>query len=127
MINDDSCMIHTQASDGVVVTSAAAISLGLIVTELVINALKHAFPVARPECVIEVAYEINGEDWKLTVADNGGGKVASVAVPARIGLGTSIVQALASQLDAKVETISGATGTIVSISHSEANLLPVAA
>ena len=98
MINDESCIITTRASEGVV-TSNAAVSLGLIVTELVINALKHAFPVAKPGCAIEVAYEVNGVDWKLSVSDNGCGKSGKVAAPVRIGLGTSIVQALAGQLD----------------------------
>ena len=103
------------------------LSLGLIVTELVINALKHAFPVPKPGCAIEVAYDVNGAGWKLSVSDNRCGKSSEGLAPARIGLGTSIVQALAGQLDARVETISGSSGTTVSIAHSATESVPIAA
>lgn len=117
MINDESCVIDTQVSEGSV-TSTTAVSMGLIVTELVINALKHAFPEARPGCVVVVAYEINGTDWKLSVSDNGNSANAVEWPPAKVGLGTSIVGALAQQLDARVETVSNPAGTMVTITHS---------
>jgi two-component sensor histidine kinase len=41
-----------------------------------------------------------------------------VFAQAKSGLGTSIVNALAQQLDAKVEVLCGAGGTAVSVSHS---------
>ena len=71
--------------------SARAVSLGLIVTELVINALKHAFPKDRPDGRVVVSYEIDGTDWKLVVSDNGIGKPDAVATPAKDGLGTTLV------------------------------------
>lgn len=130
MINDEFCAINTHISEGGV-TSTAAVSLGLIVTELVINALKHAFPESKPGCVVVVAYEVNGTDWKLTVSDNGSGAIADDAwpppPPAKAGLGTSIVSALAASLDARVETATGPTGTIVSVTHSTFKSLPKAA
>jgi hypothetical protein len=54
---------------------------------------------------------------------SGDGKVAPVSkvgvfAQAKSGLGTSIVNALAQQLDAKVEVLSRASGTVVSVSHS---------
>ena len=54
-------------------TSSQAVSLGLIVTELLINALKHAFPDAETEGHVIVGYEAHGSDWKLSVSDNGAG------------------------------------------------------
>lgn len=116
MINDESCTIEVRADESRV-TSSEAVSVGLIVTELVINALKHAFGEAGAGCVIDVAYEANGTDWKLTVSDNGGGAPVDAWPPAKVGLGTSIVNALAEQLQARVQTESGATGTTVSITH----------
>jgi PAS domain S-box-containing protein len=127
MINNDSCAIDTSGVSTVSVTSATATSIGLIVTELVINALKHAFPVARPGCVIVVAHEINGTDWKLSVADNGIGGITPVWPERKLGLGSSIVSALAESLSARVETISGSTGTTVSITHSTFKSVPKAA
>jgi two-component sensor histidine kinase len=99
-------------------TSRQAESLGLIVTELVMNALKHAFPGDKVEGQIIVAYDVEGTNWKVSVADNGIGKPDSVFAQPKTGLGTGIVKALAQQLDAKVETLSGPGGTTVSIIHA---------
>jgi two-component sensor histidine kinase len=127
MINDEFCSIDTRVSRGGV-TSSAAVSIGLIVTELVINALKHAFPESKPGCTVVVAYEVNGTDWKLTVSDNGcGARGDSAWPPAKVGLGTSIVTALAASLDARVETESSPAGTNVSVTHSTFKSLPKAA
>ena len=53
---------------------AQSVSLGLIVTELAINALKHAFPDAeQEECHIDVAFASSPSGWVLTVSDNGCG------------------------------------------------------
>ena len=54
--------------------SREAESIGLITTELVMNALKHAFPSQDMQGRINIAYNVNGANWKLTVADNGIGK-----------------------------------------------------
>jgi two-component sensor histidine kinase len=99
-------------------TSRQAESMGLIVTELVMNSLKHAFPESMTECQIVVAYDVSGTNWKLSVADNGAGKQDGVFAQAQTGLGTSIVNALAQQLDAKVEILSTRDGTTVSITHA---------
>jgi two-component sensor histidine kinase len=88
--------------------------LGLIVTELVINALKHAFPGGEAGEIL-VSYDAGGSGWRLSVSDNGTGPgEASVERP-HTGLGTSIVEALARQLDATVEKSSGPQGTTVSV------------
>jgi two-component sensor histidine kinase len=98
--------------------SAKAVSLGLIVTELVINALKHAFPKDRQDGRVVVSYEIDGSDWKLVVSDNGIGKPDAAATLAKGGLGTALVKALAQDLDAKVEVVSGPGGVNVSLTHA---------
>ena len=61
------------ADDGALL-SADAVSLGLIVTELVINALKYAFPDRSKAATVTVRYEVSGTDWKLSVSDNGVGR-----------------------------------------------------
>jgi chemotaxis protein methyltransferase CheR len=95
--------------------SDKAVGLGLIVTELVINAIKYAFPVIKEDAVILVTYEIRGPDWKLIVSDSGIGKQVDSAAETSGGLGTAIVQALAKQLDARVDMVSNPSGTSVSI------------
>src|ERR1700730_8068709 len=98
--------------------SATAVSLGLIVTEVVINALKHAFPKDRQDGQVVVSCQIDGPDWKLVVSDNGIGKPDVAATPAKGGLGTTLVKALAQDLDAKVEVLSGPGGVNVSLTHA---------
>jgi two-component sensor histidine kinase len=99
-------------------TSSQAVSLGLIVTELVINALKHAFPPDTKHGEVAIAYEVAGTDWKLSVVDDGIGRPDSAIAQAKTGLGTTIVNALAHQLGAQVEMVSGPQGTAVSIAHA---------
>jgi len=106
-------------SDGGSVTSREAVSLGLIVTELILNALKHAFPFnSMTDRQIAVRFEVAGSNWKLSVADNGIGAPVGVFAQAKSGLGTSIVNALAQQLEARVEVATGAHGTVVSVTHA---------
>ncbi len=104
--------------DGGTLNSRQAESIGLITTELVMNALKHAFPRIDTEGQIIITYEIDGTDWKLSVADNGIGKQDGVFAQPKTGLGTGIVKALAQGLNAKVETLSGVGGTTVSVTHT---------
>lgn len=109
------------------VPSQQAVSIGLIVTELVMNALKHAFPVEVKDGRVVVGYEVKGDDWKLSVSDNGGG-VKQNSVPKRVGLGTTLVQALAKQLEGKVETTTSGDGTTIAITRATfKSKLPTAA
>jgi chemotaxis protein methyltransferase CheR len=80
--------------------------------------LKHAFPDERTEGQIIVAYATAGTNWKLSVSDNGLGRPDGVFAQAKSGLGTGIVKALAQQIGAQVETVSGPQGTTVSITHA---------
>jgi two-component sensor histidine kinase len=106
-------------SDGGSVTSREAVSLGLIVTELILNALKHAFPDdAKTDRQIAVGFDVAGTNWKVSVADNGIGAPVGVFAQAKSGLGTSIINALAQQLEARVEVLSGPQGTTVSVTHA---------
>ena len=63
--------IKVQATSGRAISSEA-VSLGLIVTELVINALKHGFQEDE-EGEILVRYDAQNPGWRLSVADNGSG------------------------------------------------------
>jgi two-component sensor histidine kinase len=67
---------------------------------------------------INIGYDVDGTNWKLTVADNGIGKPDGVFAQPKTGLGTGIVKALAQELEARVETMAGPEGTIVSITHA---------
>lgn len=105
-------------ADAGTVASHQAVSIGLIVTELVMNALKHAFPAERPDAAILVTYKVADTDWKLTISDNGAGKPEPNKNQKKGGLGTSLVQALTKQLDARADIESDSRGTAVSITHA---------
>ena len=93
--------IAVAASEGTLPTSHA-VSIGLIVTELIINAIKYAFPeFARSSARIRVTFEMAKSDWKLTVADNGVGRSGRKISKASTGLGTALIGALAKQLRPK--------------------------
>ena len=94
--------------------SSVAVSLGLIVTELVINALKHAFHIGEAGEIL-VSYDASDIGWRLSVSDNGSGSAEASDERPPTGLGTSIVEALARQLDARVQKSGGPQGTTVSI------------
>jgi len=118
MIGDDHPVILKVVGEGGIATCRNAESLGLIVTELVINSLKYAFSDDNSDGRIIVSYEVSGTDWKLSVADNGVVKPDGVFAQPKRGLGTGIVKALAKQLDAQLETMSGVQGTTASITHA---------
>jgi two-component sensor histidine kinase len=117
MIGDNRPISMKVSGNGGSATSRDAECLGLIVTELVMNALKHAFH-DKSDGQIIVGYDAAGTNWKLSVADNGIGRPDGLFAQAKTGLGTTIVKALAHQLDAKLETLADARGTTVSVTRA---------
>jgi two-component sensor histidine kinase len=116
MIGDDRAVSIEVRGEGGNVDRPKAESLGLIVAELVINSLKHAFVDVAKGGLIVVTFDAVGTEWTLSVSDNGGGKQKH-AIVTEGGLGTGIVAVLARQLNALVVTKSGPEGTFVSIAH----------
>ena len=100
MIRDHNQLSLDVRVDKSITSADVSASFGLIVTELVINALKHAFPGDRSG-KIKVDYHSHGPNWTLSVTDDG---VACPPIPpaAKPGLSTSIVQALTRQLQAVI-------------------------
>lgn len=115
MIRDPGQIALSVDADDSHSTAEISVSLGLIVTELVINSLKHAFPDGRSG-VIVVRYRSTGSAWTLSVTDNGVGLPTNPA-DAEPGLGTNIVRALAQQLKADITVTGADPGTTVSIRH----------
>jgi two-component system, sensor histidine kinase PdtaS len=117
MIRDhDQLTLEVRADDGVA-SSDVSVCLGLIVTELVINALKHAFPDNRGGRII-VDYHSQGSEWTLSVGDNGIGMPKDYE-SVKPGLGTSIIEALARQMLARIKVVDAKPGTTVSITHTQ--------
>ena len=96
------------------------VAVGVIVTELVINALKHAFPAGSG--TIAVGLRRADGSLELTVADNGVGYRDEPSAPpaGRRGLGTSIIGAMLSKLGGSMERTEARPGTRVSIRFAAA-------
>jgi two-component sensor histidine kinase len=103
--------------DDSAVEADVSVSLGLIVTELVINALKHAFPDERKGRIL-IDYQSSGKKWTLSVSDNGIGMNVGNYAP-KAGLGTGIVEALARNLQGEISLSDANPGTIVTVYHQE--------
>src|SRR5450756_3157583 len=98
-----------------------AIPLGLIVNELVTNAVKYAFPSETRGTVAVTLKRIPGQ-LRLTVADDGQG-----ADPQRAdsGLGGRLVDTFARQLGGQVERVSSNKGCLLYTSDAADDLLCV--
>ncbi|EPR23430.1 MULTISPECIES: sensor histidine kinase [Agrobacterium tumefaciens complex] len=99
------------------VPADVSISLGLIVTELVINALKHAFTDERTG-LIEIDYQSSGQDWTLSITDNGIGMPVGSDAP-KAGLGTGIVEALVKNLEGEITLTDADPGTVVTVTRRQ--------
>ena len=119
MIADSDRLSIAVTVDDSAVEADVSVSLGLIVTELVINALKHAFP-DQSDGKILIDYRSSGRDWTLSVTDNGIGMPTGSEAP-KAGLGTGIVEALAKNLMGEIELRDADPGTAVTITHRGAD------
>jgi len=95
----------------IMVAPEQALSLGLIVNELVTNTLKHAFDEAAIGHVEVTLARQNGE-LELSVTDNGKGCPEEVAR----GLGTQLIALLVDQLGGSIARYNQQQGCRVSIS-----------
>ena len=91
-----------------------ALMLGLIINEFVVNALKHAFPDERPGTIV-VTFRYSGDEFNLTVVDDGIGIVGRSANDQ--GQGQGLMKSLVSKLDGLVTVgpNSGGVGTVASV------------
>jgi PAS domain S-box-containing protein len=104
----------TTAVQGVSLSMDQMIPCGLIVNELVANALKHAFPKGRPGH-ITVSCCHQGDAVLLTVADDGVGLPLAVDTVVAETLGLQLVTLLTKQLRGQVTMVGSSGGTTVSI------------
>jgi two-component sensor histidine kinase/CHASE1-domain containing sensor protein len=94
---------------GIQVGLDIAVPCGLLVTELVTNALKYAFPAGRPHavaegCQIVISIEEDGASYVLTVADNGVGLPSDLDWLKTKTLGLQLVRMLGQhQLRGRIE------------------------
>jgi chemotaxis protein methyltransferase CheR len=106
---DDSSIVLKTDIESELLSTEQAIPIGLIVNELVTNAVKYAFPMPAKGTVMVTLKRGPGE-LRLTVADDGKGLDPGRADS---GLGGRLVDGFAQQLGGRVERKSDHQGTIV--------------
>jgi len=104
----------TRDVDGGPLDLDVAIPCGLLLNELLSNAMKHAFTDTRGGTVA-ITFRRDGERASLVVADDGSGPGNVTATPDATTLGMRLVGALARQLRGEL-TITGPPGTRVAVS-----------
>lgn len=97
-------------TDGPSFTMDTMVPLGLIVNELVTNALKHAFPNGRAGRVGVALHAVDGA-YQLTVGDDGVGLGPPQEDAPHRGLGLRLVRSLVEQLDGAMTVEVGADGS----------------
>lgn len=96
------------------------IPFGLIVNELITNALKYAFDgVTSPELVVKFSF-MPDEGYELSVADNGVGLPAEIELEKSDTLGLMLLRNLSLQLGGRVDVVRG-TGTKFIVRFPERN------
>jgi two-component sensor histidine kinase len=90
----------------------AATSLGLIVNEILTNSLKHASSLGEKKPSIRLDLLLEGDDYRLTIIDDGPGPAAKRGAEGSGGLGMKLVRALARNLggEATLEAIEESQG-----------------
>lgn len=104
MVLEDLRMTHASGSavsfsgrfETLVIAARDATTVGIILGELVTNALKHAFPDGRSG-TITVAFERNAEGISALIVEDDGKGIEAGASPEEGGLGATIVRQLARQ------------------------------
>ena len=95
------CAIHAE-SDESTVSSRVSVAIGIIINELVTNAVKHAFDgVTRPRIEIDVR-RAGADHIRITLQDNGSGFPPPLLEGRSDGFGVTIVRALVQQHDGTV-------------------------
>jgi two-component sensor histidine kinase len=98
----------TLASEPIEIDPDRAVAIGIIVNELVMNAVKYAYPNGAGP--IHVKLQSRGDKIDLAITDEGIG-FQSTPAPGSTGMGQRIVSAMAQKLDAQLERDPTHSGT----------------
>jgi two-component sensor histidine kinase len=112
-----SVALELDAQDDIPLSVERAIPSGLILNELVRNAMKHAFPGGRQGVVRVSVRRSDPGRVSLEVSDDGVGIASGRDPSQRASLGWQLIEAFAEQLEADVHVTHG-SGTKVSVTFA---------
>jgi two-component sensor histidine kinase len=113
---DDRISLRARTEEDILVDADAAFPMGIVLTELITNAVKYAFPNERSGIILVQARRSGPGRVELVVRDNGVGMTNY-----REGsLGYGLVRSLVKQIGGEID-VQGDAGVTVTISFSDAS------
>ncbi|MFW6252618.1 MAG: PAS domain S-box protein [bacterium] len=113
-------IVRTDPKDGDCMLDAVRLpTVGLIVNELLTNALKYAFPPSSGRGLLQLDLRYNDEEIEVSVLDNGPGIPNAVVAQPGSGFGLGMVGALVEQLKGRMDIdsrVGEETGTRITFS-----------
>jgi len=113
--NDDRIRLEATMEDGILVDPDTAVPLGIVLTELITNAVKYAFPAPRSGTILVQASRSRPGWVELLVRDDGIGMSSLREGSLGYGLVRSLVQQIRGEIDVRSDA-----GLTVTISFPEA-------
>ncbi len=101
--NDQKIQIKLDVED-IMVDINTSIPLGLIINEIITNALKHAFPNEMPGSIL-ISFHRAADKLKLEVADDGIGFPKDLDYKNTSSMGLQLVNSLSNQIDAELTVV----------------------
>ncbi|MCB5173916.1 histidine kinase dimerization/phosphoacceptor domain -containing protein [Microvirga lenta] len=113
--DDDRVSLKADIDQGILVDADTAVPLGIVLTELITNAVKYAFPAPRSGTILVGANRSRPGWVELTVRDDGVGMLSLREGSLGYGLVRSLVQQIRGQIDVRNDA-----GLVVTVSFPEA-------
>lgn len=114
LISDNDVSLSITKDDNVLLSAEKCASLGLLMVELVLNAVKHAFEGEKGGTIV-VALVRDNCAATLSVTDNGKGMPANPAIEGKGRLGTKLIQSFTKDLEGGLSVKNLPQGTQFSI------------
>jgi two-component sensor histidine kinase len=115
------CDVCLEASGPLLLNTDRAISVALVVTELVSNAAKHAYSAGEHGSIWVRLVRADSDVARVSVRDEGVGLPPDFAIDKNVGLGMRLVNALARQMRAQLRIERCGRGTEFVLEFSQAS------
>jgi PAS domain S-box-containing protein len=110
--NDNRIHLEAQVEEGVLVGADTAVPLGIVLTELITNSVKYAFPTPRHGTILAQVHRRGPTRVEVVIRDDGVGMSRLREGSLGYGLVRSLVQQIGGEIDIRSETDVGLTVTI---------------